>query len=110
MELENRLEYNKKILELLSMLVEKYPDLRFNQILWQLEIIQKDKDGNIIDNFYEEPSVTFERIKNDYKIIAQEVALEVIYPDNIEPKHVYEKVLEKGLTADIEKELKEELL
>lgn len=107
---EDRYTYNKRIVELLTALVEKYKDLRFCQLLWALEIIKKDKDDNIIDNFHEEPNETFERIKNEYKIIAQEIALDILYPNDVEPKDVYEKVLEKGLQADIQSEIENDIL
>ena len=70
----NRQKYNKLILEKLSELVEKHPDLRFGQILVDCEIIQYEKevlcDGQrenllIIDPFYEESEVTWERMLNN---------------------------------------------
>ena len=54
--------YNKLILESLSYLVEKYPDMRFGQLLWSTEILEQS--GNEIkDPFYEEPKVTWNRMK-----------------------------------------------
>ena len=69
-----RQKYNELILETLSKLVKKYPDLRFGQILVNCNIIQYEKevlcDGQrenilIVDPFYEEPEVTWERVKNN---------------------------------------------
>lgn len=93
--INNRQEYNKRIVELLSILVDKYPELNFCGLLNVLEISQDN-------NLNEESEVTFNKIQNEYKILAQEKALDTIYPEEIQPKDVYEKVLEQGLTADIE--------
>ena len=63
-----RQKYNKLILETLSKLVNKYPDLRFGQILANAEVIiyKNDYDETVpIDPFYEEPEVTWERMKNN---------------------------------------------
>ena len=61
-------KYNKLILETLSKLINKYPDLRFGQILSNAEVIiyKNDYDETVpIDPFYEEPEVTWERMKNN---------------------------------------------
>ena len=63
-----RQKYNKLILETLSKLINKYPDLRFGQILANAEVIiyKNDYDETVpIDPFYEEPEVTWERMKNN---------------------------------------------
>ena len=63
-----RQKYNKLILEILSKLIEKYPDLRFGQILANAEVItyKNDYDEMVVeDPFYEEPEVTWERMKNN---------------------------------------------
>ncbi len=57
----NRKKSNKKILQLLEKTLEESPDLRFIQALWALKIIDQE-DNHIIDRFYEESSVTLERI------------------------------------------------
>ena len=66
-----RQKYNKLILETLSKLVEKYPDLRFGQILIDCDIIQYEKevlcDGQrenllTIDPFNEESEITWKRM------------------------------------------------
>jgi hypothetical protein len=66
-----RQKYNKLILETLSKLVEKYPDLRFGQILVDCDIIRYEKevlcDGQrenllTMDPFNEESEITWERM------------------------------------------------
>ena len=69
-----RQKYNKLILETLSKLVEKHPDLRFGQILVDCDIIRYEPsvlcDGQredilVIDPFNEESEITWERMKNN---------------------------------------------
>ena len=63
-----RQKYNKLILERLSKLVDKYPDLRFGQILVNAEIIELQIMGDrlmAIDPFNEEPEIMWERMKNN---------------------------------------------
>jgi len=66
-----RQEYNRKILNKLFELVEKYPDLRFGQILVNCDIIRYEPsvlcDGQredilVIDPFNEESEITWERM------------------------------------------------
>ena len=66
-----RQKYNKLILEKLSKLVDKYPDLRFGQILVNCDIIQLEEcllEGERqtvikgIDPFYEESEITWNRL------------------------------------------------
>ena len=66
-----RQKYNKLILETLSKLVDKYPDLRFGQILVNCDIIRYEPsvlcDGQredilVIDPFNEESEITWERM------------------------------------------------
>ena len=67
----SRQEYNKLILETLSKLVEKYPYLRFGQILVNCDIIKYEPsvlcDGQredilVIDPFNEESEITWKRM------------------------------------------------
>lgn len=66
----NRIEANKKLLELLKETLCKNPELRFIQALWSLGIIDAQTTmghgcGLIqvpVDRFYEEPSETLKRI------------------------------------------------
>lgn len=66
-----RQKYNKLILETLSKLVDKYPNLRFGQILVNSDIIQLEEcllEGERqtvikgIDPFYEESEITWNRL------------------------------------------------
>ena len=60
-----RQKYNKLILKTLSKLVEKYPDLRFGQILVNAEIItyENDYDEMVVkDPFNEESEITWKRM------------------------------------------------
>ena len=53
----NRLEANRELLKLVSTVVEMYPDWRFQQVLWNMSIV----DGT--DKFYEEPVDTLKRVR-----------------------------------------------
>ena len=66
-----RQKHNKLILETLSKLIEKYPDLRFGQLLVNCDIIQYKKevlcDGQredilTVDPFNEESEITWKRM------------------------------------------------
>jgi hypothetical protein len=59
-----RLEANRKILKILSEYLEKYPTMRFNQALLNLDIVIKNSD-----QFYEESEKTLKRAeirKNEF--------------------------------------------
>lgn len=58
-----RQECNREIINKLSEMVEKLPNLCFNQMLWVLDVITRDDMGDVKDNFYEESSVTLDKIK-----------------------------------------------
>ena len=66
--MNSRLLYNRAIIERLSKLVEKYPYLRFGQLLINSEIIEFNKKLNeeeqitIKDCFNEESEVTWKRM------------------------------------------------
>lgn len=60
-----RQKYNKLILETLSKLVDKHPDLRFGQILTNAEVItyRNDYDEIVVeDPFNEESQTTWKRM------------------------------------------------
>ena len=60
-----RQKYNKLILETLSKLIDKYPDLRFGQILANAEVItyKNDYDEVVpVDPFYEESEIIWKRV------------------------------------------------
>ena len=64
----NRKLYNTAIVNKLVELVNKYPDLRFGQILANAEIIRYKNDYDEIvpiDPFNEEPEIMWERMKNN---------------------------------------------
>ena len=64
----NRQEYNRKIISKLTELVEKYPDLRFGQLLVNADIIiyKNDYDEMAIENpFYEESELTWKRMRDN---------------------------------------------
>ena len=58
-QVKNRQIYNREIVKKISEMVEKYPDLRFTQILLCMEILDKKRDL-----FYEESLTTLMRIKD----------------------------------------------
>lgn len=71
----NRQENNRKIIQELSKAVEKYPDLRFHQLLYnmdvQVPVLILNENGHpegmhFKDLHSEESLKTFERIKKDY--------------------------------------------
>ena len=55
--MNNRQEINLKILNQLKQYIEKYPDIRFCQLLYMLNFYNEDK-------FYEESKITLEKITN----------------------------------------------
>ena len=60
-----RQKYNRLILERLSKLVKKHPDLRFGQILANAEVItyKNDYDEVVpVDPFYEESEIIWKRV------------------------------------------------
>lgn len=56
--MNNRLEYNLKILDLLRDFLKNNPEIRFIQALWILNIISKE------DRFYEESKETLKNLRN----------------------------------------------
>lgn len=64
----NRHRDNRKIIELLSTIVETYPDLRFGQILFNYKFINwgsTDNGVKICDPFYEESADTLKRVRRN---------------------------------------------
>ena len=59
LKMSNRHEYNQKILELLKIYLDKYPDVRFVQALWSLGLVDKKTD-----KFYEESQITYTNLIN----------------------------------------------
>lgn len=66
----NRQEANREILKLLADMVEQYPDLRFGQILVNVDAVKLKPDTQfgvgyvMVDPFHEEPTETLSRMKN----------------------------------------------
>ena len=66
--MNDRLLYNRTIINKLSEIIESYPDLRFGQILVNTDIIKvvpSDKQLLAEDPFYEEPKVMWDRMCNN---------------------------------------------
>ena len=71
----SRQEFNRKIVAELSKAIEKYPDLRFHQLLYnmdvQIPVPILDKNGHqtgmhFEDLHHEESEKTLERMSKDY--------------------------------------------
>lgn len=63
----NRQRDNRRLVDLLSMMVETCPDLRFGQILFNYKFVNWGNTNNgvkICDPFYEEPYDTLMRVKD----------------------------------------------
>lgn len=64
--MNNRLAHNLSILAMLKTYLEMYPDMRFGQALVNMDVLQygeaEDSGSQVIDPFYEESSVTRDRM------------------------------------------------
>lgn len=61
----SRQEVNRKLVKILSDAVEKYPDWRFGQILFNYNFItRKPSSFDIEDPFYEESEETLNKLRN----------------------------------------------
>ena len=65
-QVKNRQTNNRKILKYLSDYIEKHPELRFIQILWNLNIVDNT------DRYAEEPDITIKHILNQERIDSYE--------------------------------------
>lgn len=66
--IRNRQRDNRRIVGALNALVERYPDLRFGQILFNYKFVNwsNTNDGvRICDPFYEEPADTLKRVREN---------------------------------------------
>ena len=74
---QKRFDNNIKLLAILVDLFNKHRDIRFMQAMQSLGFVAQDEyvvgDTNWINNYYEEPEVTFERVKK--------IADQVLYGD-----------------------------
>ena len=52
-----RKEYNEKILEVLTKYLEENPEIRFGQALINLNILQNEKDKNVVFDPFSDESV-----------------------------------------------------
>ena len=52
-----RKEYNKKILKVLTKYLEENPEIRFGQALINLNILQNEKDKNVVFDPFSDESV-----------------------------------------------------
>lgn len=60
---KERKQYNRDTVEILLKIMDKYPDLRFLQILYNANVINKEGD------FYnQEPKETFKKLTDYYKM------------------------------------------
>jgi len=59
---ENRQEYNKQILDIFYKVTEKFPSMRFHQLLSLLDIIVDDVNGDIIDDYHTESKAVLDRV------------------------------------------------
>ena len=65
--MEGRQKYNKLILKELEKIIDKYPNLRFGQILCNTNILQYKNEGIenipvVLDPFYDESKTIWKRI------------------------------------------------
>ena len=62
-------ECNAKLLLIMGKLIEKHPELRFGQILYNFSFItkplKKGETPKLFDPFHEEPIMTFQRVCKD---------------------------------------------
>ena len=59
-----RKEYNKKILEVLTKYIEENSEIRFGQALINLNILQNEKDKNVVfDPFSDESVDIYQRMR-----------------------------------------------
>lgn len=59
---DKRYKYNKQILDRLGRYIETHKDMRFEQILFALGVLNPKNTELIQDMFYEEPWDTYNRI------------------------------------------------
>ena len=59
-----RKEYNEKILEVLTKYLEENPEIRFGQALINLNVLQNEKDKNVVfDPFSDESVDIYKRMR-----------------------------------------------
>ena len=68
--IRNRQRDNRRILGALNALIERYPELRFGQVLFNYKFVNwsnTDDGVKICDPFHEEPADTFKRVCEQLK-------------------------------------------
>jgi hypothetical protein len=71
MNIEDRLGYNKQILDRICKYIENNPDMRFIQALWNLNLINRVASNEIPnawlieDRYYEEPDKTLSKLRKE---------------------------------------------
>lgn len=60
----NRQIANQMLVEILAEYLVKYPNIRFSQALFNLNIVIQNGHGNWLDDYYVEPSEILNRIGN----------------------------------------------
>lgn len=64
--IEQRQEANLHLLEIIQDYLEKYPSLRFGQVLVNLNILEPtDNTAFVKDPYYDEPMAMLDRIKQE---------------------------------------------
>ena len=64
--IEQRQEANLRLLEIIQDYLEKYPSLRFGQVLVNLNILEPtDNTAVVKDPYYDEPMAMLDRIKRE---------------------------------------------
>jgi hypothetical protein len=63
-----RQQINKLIIKMISDAIDKYPDLRFGQILTGMSVLKRAATGLVFDMFHEESDETLERIKKETRV------------------------------------------
>lgn len=64
--IERRQEANLRLLEIIQDYLEKYPSLRFGQVLVNLNILEPtDNTAVVKDPYYDEPMAMLDRIKQE---------------------------------------------
>lgn len=56
-----RQHFNREILRVLTAAVESNPELRFHQLLWALNMTERE-NGGVKDKFYEESDTTYHKL------------------------------------------------
>ena len=63
--IRSRQEYNKKILHAICVYIEKYPELSFGQVLFNIGIVDKAEDKNGHDIWHIESKDIFDKITHN---------------------------------------------